>query len=269
MTDLAQIPIITPIDNRIKLLPHHAAYYAKLGFRKFVYALWNGDENPIASRIEPLWRSVVHGGCQFFLRQSISCNYDQYNGPAETPGLNAIREEFVPRGTWYCVADLDEFYRFPIGIGLADAVEMLEAGGYSAIHGEFYDRIACDGSFPPIPEFSSARPSLDEAFPCVANLDLIAQCNHNKYALVRNTTVWSGHHGTDLPNEEVMFHAMQAHHFKWSEGIQDRLLRRHQAYASQNLGWAGESLKLLEFLNQPDWVKHPDIHVRRADTLGV
>lgn len=264
------IPLIVPIDNRVDLLPFHAAYYAKLGFRLFVYALWNADNNPVRDRIPEQFKKGANGidGCEMHIRSSIVCDYDHYNGPAETPGLNTIRMEFAKHEEWYCVADLDEFYYFD-GKNLEELVQYLESRDFMAIHGLFYDRIAGDESFPAIPEYVPGRAQLDELFPCVANLSKITMCGNTKIALARLTGIRSGHHFATLPADKVLNHSMQAHHFKWHAGVLDLLLKRHKAYGSQNLSHAHESREFYDFLSKPGWIHDPRLNTREAVKLGI
>lgn len=262
------VPLIVPIDNRIDLLPYHAAYYHRLGFRTFIYALWNGEDNPLYHNILTTCVSTLGGDCHIHRRPSIVCDYDHYNGPAETPGLNTIRMEFVKHDEWYCVADLDEFYWWG-GLTLLEMVEVLDRGGYLALHGTFYDRVSRDGSFPAIPPFEKGKTQLDDLFPCVADLARVTNCGTNKISLARLTGIRSGHHFATLPADKVLNNGMQAHHFKWHGGVLDLLEKRHKAYGSQGLAHAHESKEFHDFFQQPDWIKSPLLNTREAMRIGI
>lgn len=261
-------PLIVPIDNRIALLPHHAAYYHRLGFKTFVYALWNGQANPLYDAIPKACLDAVGDGCKVHVRPSIVCDYDHYNGPAETPGLNEIRMEFVGNDDWYCVADLDEFYWFN-GKTLEQTIAELEQADLMALHGCFYNRVSRDGSFPAIPGFNKDKPQLDDLFPLVADLSRVTKHNPTKISLARLTGIRTGHHWATLPQNKIRWDGMQVHHFKWCGDLINLLTARYAAYSSQNLSWAYETKDFMEFFQNPDWIHSPLITTTEAQKLGI
>lgn len=262
------IPLIVPIDNRIDLLPYHAEYYAKLGFTNFVYALWNGEKNPIYPEIVHAWAKAVPPECCINIRPSIVCDYDHYNGPSETPGLNTIRMEFVKHEDWYCVADLDEFYHFG-GKNVEQTIQELEAGDYLALHGKFYNRVSRDGSFSTIPPYDPGKTTLDDLFPMTADLDKVTKHGQTKISFARLTGIRTGHHYATLPPDKILWDSMQVHHFKWNGDLLGLLEKRYKAYSSQSLSWAYETKDFMDFFQQPDWIKDPRLNTREAVRIGI
>lgn len=265
---MKSIPLIVSIDNRIDLLPYHAAYYSRLGFRTFIYALWNGKDNPLFFKIPYVWDLGAGKECEMHIRPSIVCGYDHYNGPAETPGINTIRMEFAKHEDWYCVADLDEFYWWG-GLNLQQMIELLERGDYLALHGTFYDRVSRDGSFPDIPPFVKGKTTLDDLFPCVADLPKISQGNENKISLARLTGIRVGHHWATLPPSKVLNNSMQVHHFKWNADVLNYLRDMGASLTAQNLEYAVEYRRHHAFFQQPDWIKDPRLNTREAVRIGI
>lgn len=276
--------LIIPIDHRIELLPFHLTYYLRQGWRRFVYALWNGEKNECCAGIREWWSKLAPADAQMWIRTSIECEYNQYNGPAEKDGLNRIRQEFVQPDDWYAVVDLDEFYLFMLPpdatlLGSIDAISVLSATelrlmlaivkNYDAVKGYFHDRVTADGSFPPIPEFGHR--TLDKTFPIDVYLTRNAHyANINKITLARGwCEIYGGHHRTS-DGARILENAVEVHHFKWSNQVIDLLWRRFQAYSSQGLNWAPESLWFLKFFAaNRDWVNHPMLRAREAKLIGV
>lgn len=253
------VPIICPIDNRVELFPFWLNHYANQGFKVFKFALWNGRSNPCLSEIEAMWEQhKPDGDSAMTIGVSRECSYDEYNGPSETPGLNAIRETL--RSDWYAIADLDEFAEDP-------HIEGRES--YEAIGGAFVDRIAADGSFPKIPLW--AERNLDDMFPMAANLTASNphRCNCNKVFYARTyVPICSGHHFV-AEQYRWLRDAIPMHHFKWHSGVIDLLPRRYAAYKSQGLNWADESLWFIDLFKDPMWHKRPELNTRHAARLGV
>jgi hypothetical protein len=215
------------------------------------------------------------------VQTSLACDYDRYSGPAETPGLNAIRKQLLAElgpEAWYCLADLDEFYAFDVP-SLPALVAQLEAGGYRAGGGVFHDRVSARGDFPAIPPFEQ-QVYLDDLFPLAADLTKLAHAvsprneilpaSTTKVGLARlDVVIHSGHHYVQIPVEQQAKNVLECHHFKWHAGIKDLLPRRVQAYKAQGLPWADESVWFMDFFAHPNWVRAPFLNARPARRLGI
>jgi hypothetical protein len=248
--------VICPIFDRCDLLSYYLRYYTRLGATQFVIALWNGDRNPL---YEVLQSYAANWPVQ--IRTSIVCPVKDYNGPDESNGLNRIREEFQPRFQWYCLADLDEFCWFN-GMTMPEITAAADKGGFTAVHGYFFDRFARAG-YPPVP----VNGSLDETFPMVCEATQRLGANYNKIPLSRShVAVESGHHYTKG-------HACQAnvevHHFKWTEGLVGRLRERDMYFTAQGLPWSGESRRFLQAVEDDDFRTNPVYNWREARKLGI
>ena len=121
------------------LLPHFVRHYADLGFTDIVIAaseLCHGIDWVLirdaagrsAVHIEPLYRGVFDNG-------------------RDTGVLNGLKARYIEdRYEWSALADIDEFYEYPLPLPDLTA----SAGDANCIQGWFVDRIAADGSLPPI-----------------------------------------------------------------------------------------------------------------------
>lgn len=248
--------VICPIFDRCDLLPYYLQYYSRLGATQFVVALWNGEKNPLYEVIK------AHSGYDISIRTSLDCPVKDYNGPLESEGLNRIREEFRRPHQWYCLADLDEFCYFG-GRSLDRVVEEATAQGFTAVHGTFYDRVARDGQFPPV----QPGKSLDSTFPMACDLTRCLGANFNKVPLSRfNVPVESGHHWT---RGNVWWNQAEVHHFKWSDGLMQRLRERDMYFTAQGLPWSGESAKFLRVIQEDEYRDDPNFCYREARQIGI
>lgn len=244
--------VICPIFDRCDLLPYYLRYYTRLGATQFVIALWNGDRNPL---YEVLKTYPVE------IRTSIECLVKDYNGPDESNGLNRIREEFKPRFPWYCLADLDEFCWFG-GLTMPEIIAEAEQGEFTAVHGYFFDRFARNG-YPPIPQDGV----LDETFPMTAEATQRLGANYNKIPLSRSdVAVESGHHYT---KGRAWWAKAEVHHFKWTDGLVERLRERDLYFTAQGLPWSGESRKFLQAVEEDDFRTNPIYNWREARKIQI
>jgi hypothetical protein len=248
--------VICPIFDRCELLPFYLRYYRRLGASKIVIALWKAEQNPVYETIRPyLDRDTV-------MRLSVDVPVEKYSGPVESTALNVIREEFQHSHPWQCVADLDEFIWYN-GMTLPEMAKQAEQCGYNAVHGIFHDRFARHEKFPPI----NPQHSLDSTFPLEGDVTRCAGININKVPLQRsNLPISSGHHTTE---GHALWWKIEVHHFKWSEGVLERLHERATYLTAQNLPWGGESFRTHGFLKNGGFSADPNYCWREARVLGI
>lgn len=196
------------------------------------------------------------------IRTSVECERKDYSGPLETNGLNAIREEFTVGCTWYCLADLDEFCYFN-GLTVQETVKAAEALGHTAVHGVIHDRIAPNYKFPPI----RLLRSLDATFPLVCDFTRCLGANFNKIPLAhRDVLIERGHHTT---SGNPWVNQAEIHHFKWSDGLLERLRERHLFFTAQGQLWAGEYAVFLRALTETNYMEDSNYDIRPARKLGI
>ena len=130
---------------------------------------------------------------------------------------------------WWVVADLDEFHVYDRP--LAEVIAVCEAGGHDHVTGALLDRVAADGSLPPL----KSDPSIWDQFPLAGLVTLhVPGAGSSKVTLARgDVQLHLGQHGAiagrPLPPEEAF---PQVHHFKWTDSVLERLVLREQAYSS-------------------------------------
>jgi hypothetical protein len=249
--------VIFPIYDDIKLLPYFLRYYSKLGAKKFVCGLYNGKNNPLYEHIRAFSENY-----DLLIYNSVLADFKGlYSAKAERPGLNRIREVFSGDFNWYCIADLDEFHYFG-GESLAAMAREAEKGRFQALQGYFVDRIAVDGLFPDVAGL------LDQRFPLACNLTLCSGGCDRKIALARSDIpITLGHHNAkgkiwDMP--------VEVHHFKWRQGVYDKLLRRLNDKRQQGARRAIRTLpKLLSLIDEGIDLRNKRLNIRQAAILGI
>lgn len=255
--------IITPICDRIELLPFYLRYYHRQGVERFVVALYNGKKNPLHDAI---YRFGNQSKVDLHIRPSVICPLPELSGPKETSGINVIRQEFIRPDEWFAIADLDEFVRPLRGTNLIDLASRAIASDYTAVHGGMVDRIAATGEFPAI----DPDRGLDEQFPLQCDLTEACGAMTSKIFLSRgNLEVTNGHHWPNSGNVSIMRDGGEVHHFKWTSGIIGRLQNRLKHFREQRLPWAEESARLLKVIENGINLTDHNLKVRIAQSLGI
>lgn len=250
--------VICPIFDRIELLPFYLRHYTNLGATQFVFAVWNGETNPLWHRIDD-WKFDY----PIELRKSVECPIESYNGPSETVGLNRMREEFRKTHDWFCVADLDEFCWFKDGASMRAVAGEADMAGFSSVHGFFHDRFARDLSFPAI----DPSKTLDEQFPLRADATGWHGANTNKVCLARtNVPILSGHHGA---TGAIWMNQIEVHHFKWTQGVEARLQERFKHLTGQGVHWAYESGSFLKAIAEGKFRPDTECNWQEARKIGI
>jgi hypothetical protein len=249
--------VIFPIYNRVRLLPFFLRYYSSLGATRFVCALYNGERNPLYEQILP-FESRYNLSIEESTRDR---HLPQYSAVAEGHGLNRIREAFSKNESWYCIADLDEFYFFG-GRNLSDLVYELERKGYDAAHGIFFDRIAADGTFPEIGN------SLDDTFPLACDLTHCAGLCNRKITIARSALdITPGHHDA---RGKILFHAAEVHHFKWHKGVRENVTLALKHLTQQGFRTPVKQMPhLLKLIDKQIDIQNPKLRTRIASKLGI
>lgn len=254
--------LFTPICERCTLLPYYLRYYARLGIDQFVLALWNGRDNPEIEAIE-----AMSSGYNVRIETSVRCRYEDYCGPAETNGLNDLREKYVRDDEWYAIADLDEFCWFG-GFPMTEVPRLAEERGFLAVHGRFRDRLGEGGRLMPVP----VNGSLDNTFPWQAWLTNRTGACHDKICLAhKSVPIHSGHHeAPGIEPHQLWRDLVEVHHFKWIAGVQHVLRARHKHYVRQGHYWAHESQDFLNLLKGDCFdLSVPELFAERARRLGI
>jgi hypothetical protein len=249
------IHLVTVAGGYVGTLPRMLEHYRTLGVESFfvnVHLAREGD--PVREEIEAVTRRF---GCGV---ASVSIgDWQQLQR-----SLYARQREQYP-GDWFVLADVDEFQKYPRA--LRALIEECDRKGYEYIRGCIVDRIARDGRFPPL----AADLPIADQFPLGASVtNPILGADPRKVVAVKGALplVKGQHHaiaGVACPARECY---AQVHHFKWVEGVGERLAERAEMLQRQGAPHWVESARFAEYyrmsggaLNLDD----PHLHVAEAE----
>jgi len=137
--------------------------------------------------------------------------------------LNKIRREFSHKYQWYCIADLDEFHCF-LGKTIPEAIREAKRYKCLAIGGVFVDRLAANGTFPPI------SGPLDNLFPLASDLTYCCGSTNSKISLAMSCVeIELGHHDAKV---KTAWGISETHHFKWHKGVHKAIAKREKLYTT-------------------------------------
>lgn len=201
------------------LLPHLIAHYRGLGIESF--RLIRHAETTDDPAFELLEHHARACGVELF--HTHIGPWDQNLNERLTEYVMSLRPD-----DWYVVVDLDEFqvYDRPP----AELAALCEREEYEYVTGCFLDRVAADGSFPPIDDTP-----LWDRYPLAGSVGApLAKALPLKATLARGRVgLLSGHHGAaDGPGLPVHRGFAQVHHFKWTESVVERMRRRVERFST-------------------------------------
>jgi hypothetical protein len=214
------IRFVSVVGGEIALLDAAVEHYRELGVESFHIA------RHVESLEDPEFERSVMTLARHGLRFAAV-----HQGPWDED-LNAylIRAQMRRHpDDWWVVADLDEFHVYDRK--LTDIVAACEANGCDYVRGAFLDRVSLDGSLAPL----DSTASVWEQYPLAGLVTLrVLKAVTSKVTLARgHVQLHPGQHwalsGRPLPATEAF---AQVHHFKWTDSVLRRLLRRVDAYSS-------------------------------------
>jgi hypothetical protein len=222
----------------LRLLPRLIDHYSFLGVtgRWFIGAQMASPADPQLERA----REIVRG-----------CDIDAAVVPVIGPWRHRVNTGLIQRmrqlypHDWTVVADQDEFHFYPDS--LTSIVGYCEQQGYEAVRGELIDRVAADGSFPPI---ESGR-SLWLTFPLGGDLSHVLIGDPSPQIVIAKGSAllsWGSHYvarGVPCPAKEIQ---ALVHHFKWDATVIDRLKARIDLYTNLGEPWADESASIVNYI---------------------
>jgi hypothetical protein len=205
------VKLLTSIYDDARLLPHFLRHYEALGVSQ-VFCVAQVDQNP--ALLDEIAAHTL--GHQFVVEHVLQGTF--HPGPVYQR-LDAVRQRYVRPDEWVVCADLDEF--LDASVPIAELVARCEDAGADHVKGVLVDRIAADGTFPPL----GAGP-LGAQFPLAAALTgKLLRAYVHKVPLMRGSCpVRDGLHETvgcplDAPPLSVF-------HYKWFDGVKARMVDR-------------------------------------------
>lgn len=229
------LPLIFSVADDVQLLPHFVRHYERQGATDFLCVAWDDAPSAEVESLLPGDRSlVVRPGGPFSL------------GFADSHLQNQIRLAHLAPGSWYLVADLDEFHEVPGFRTLASAVAAAARDGAEVIAGEFVDRLARDGSLPArIPPAAN----LGRMFPLRtrATRRLKTAATEKVVAASSHIAIHRGHHRHE--GREWIARG-EVHHYAWRGDLRERMARRLERVRELGETWGGECQRLIEALDE-------------------
>jgi hypothetical protein len=209
-----KLHLVTVVGGCVDVLPHMLAHYRGLGIESFfVHVHARGDDDPV---LEEAARAVGAFGCEM-----ASTTTGEWRHDTNRELYRKARESRPD--DWFVIADQDELQEYPRE--LPAIVRECEAAGYEYIEGCFVDRVARDGSFPPV----APHESIWRQFPLAGMVSAsLLEANPNKVVAAKGKVeLGAGQHyafsGRGCPAEELY---IPVHHFKWVAGVLERLEQR-------------------------------------------
>jgi hypothetical protein len=214
------------------LLTHFVRHYATLGFTDIVIAAsdlcrdidWFAIRDAAGTgtlHVEPLYQGVFDNG-------------------RDTGVLNGLKARYVEDGhEWSAQADLDEFYEYPLPLAELAAT----AGDANCVQGFFVDRIAADGSLPPIRDDIP----IAEQFPVETRITKRILGGYDRKLMLSRGfhCLARGHH--TMPEERVFSRNGRVLHYKWNAVVLDHLAERLALRKQTGYKWGHESERFLNY----------------------
>jgi glycosyltransferase involved in cell wall biosynthesis len=224
--------VFTVIYRPTPLLLHFVRHYAALGFTDIVIAAstfcagidWDAIRTAAGDaevHVEPLYPGV-------------------FDTARDTAILNSMKARYIEDcDEWSAQTNLDEFYEFPLPLGELAAA----AGAANCVQGLLVDRVAADGSLPPIRD----DVPIAEQFPVETRITkCILGGNVRKLMLTRGfQNIAQGH---QRMNDEHLFRPDgRVLHYKWTSTVLDHLAERIATREQTGDKWTQESERFLDY----------------------
>jgi hypothetical protein len=216
---------IVSLYDQPELLPHFLSHYTKLGVHRILVVVRTNERDRFFVQAEGdagQFPASVH----WFPSDKFADN-DKSDVEQSVLCKNGVQSD-----DYVMHLDLDEFQEYPAP--LAEIVRLMNLRDDWALRGWIVDRVAEDGGLPPI----RPTPSIGEQFPigCAAT-EVVLGAWTQKIVLCRGRVRLQGGVRHDTCNayyhDVPMGHPHQyvVHHFKWIDGLAERLQARLETAA--------------------------------------
>ena len=228
--------VFTVIYRPTPLLAHFVRHYAALGFTDIVIAA-----SALCRDID--W-SVIRAAAGNAEIHTEPLYPGVFDNARDTAILNAMKARHVEeRDEWSALTDLDEFYEYPLPLAELAAT----AGDANCIQGFFVDRVAADGSLPPIRD----DVPMAEQFPVGTQITKSILGGYDRKLMLSRgfQNLASGHHS--MADECLFRPDGRVLHYKWNSIVLDHLAERIATRERTGYQWTQESERFLAY-----WQRH-------------
>ena len=232
-----RIHLVTVVGGYLQALPAMLRHYRNLGVESFfVNVHLRNESDPVLEQVRAM---TAEFGCGIASSTVGPWQFVQQE-------LYARQRELYPTD-WFVLADQDELQQYPAG--LAETLADCEQAGYDHVRGCFVDRIARDGALRPV----DPEAPLEHQFPLGAFLSFpVLNADPRKVVAVKGPVViQKGQHhaleGTACPARR---HFIQVHHFKWVDGLVERLSKRAAELHAQGVPHWTESARFVQYFEK-------------------
>jgi len=249
------VHLVTVVGGYVDVLPHMLAHYRALGVESFfVHVHARSDDDPVLAQVEEITREFGCGIASVTVGEWLhSTNRELYNRTLQSKPDD-----------WFLIADQDELQMYPDD--LKSLLGDCDAAGYEYVEGCFLDRVAADGSFPAV----LPNGSIWRQYPLAGFISAsVLQANPNKIVAAKGSVALGpGQHyalsGRGLPPAELY---VPVHHFKWVEGILERLEQRAEFRRKRGDRYWEESQRFIDYCRAHDGrldVRDASFHLAEA-----
>ena len=246
--NMSKIVAVVSVFSTPELLPHFVLHYSKLQIDKLCVSLnCDFDTDILEARYGNLLR--IH-----------RMTFDRFTNPYKHAGEEQmLSDEQLQPDDWVMHLDLDEFHVYPAHV--RDIVRNAEAQNIWAMTGYLYDRVAAGGILQPV----KSDISLDKQFPFGGWLtDSLVGGNTRKVMLCRRRVKLTvGRHNTQNGRIDRWpigtINNYRVHHFRWTQGLLERLESRWRLRAKKHLFTPRRILRFAEIIGNGDesiWIFH-------------
>lgn len=227
--------LVTVVGGYVDVLPHMLAHYRGLGVESFlVHVHASRRDDQVVRQVQEMTQDLGCGIASVTIGEWLhSTNRELYRQALETRP-----------GDWFVIADQDELQVYPGDLG--SILAHCDERGYEYIEGCFLDRVAADGSFPAV----RREESIWRQFPLAGFVSApVLQANPNKVVAAKGrVALRAGQHyaasGRGCPTKELY---IPVHHFKWVEGILERLEQRAEFRRRRGDRYWEESQRFVDY----------------------
>lgn len=246
-----QIWAVCSIRNGgLDLLPHWLDHYSRLGAHRMLIGVFDDLSPHARGDIE----RFAAGFPVTIFPQAWSGNHELVQ---EDQRRSACRKGGASPRTWILQTDFDELHEFPAP--LAETIAAADAQNINVVTGQFLDRVAADGSLPPI----RPAPSLFDQFPIKCHLtgQVLRGWTRKVMLATFDAPCGPGHHNANNVRTGVPLgasHQYIVHHFKWHSDLTERI-EWALSQPNANVIWKAEGRKFLA------WFKSNGLRIHLAE----